>query len=144
MREITKDDVLFDKTNEDLMLIAIASTDLTQANVYNIAILNEKLTKEESKNKKLEGENINLKVEMNKKRKVDDHLNSLKDRIFIEQEFLHDSKIECFSEVQKMVDMLKALEKNLEIASQIHRSMESLQVKIEELEEWRSLEKECF
>ena len=38
-------------------------------------------------------------------------------------------------------DMLKALEKHLEVASQIHRSMESLQVKIEELEEWRSSEK---
>ena len=37
-----------------------------------------------------------------------------------------------------MVDMLKDLEKHLEVASQIHRSMESLQVKIEELEEHRS------
>ena len=43
-----------------------------------------------------------------------------------------------------MVDMLKALEKHLEVASQIHRSMESLQVKIEELEEWRSLKKSAY
>ena len=40
-----------------------------------------------------------------------------------------------------MVDMLKYLEKNLEVASQIHWSMESLKAKIEELEEWTSLEK---
>ena len=46
-----------------------------------------------------------------------------------------------FAEVQNMVDMLKALENHLEVASQIHRSMESLQAKIEELEEWRSSER---
>ena len=40
-----------------------------------------------------------------------------------------------------MVDMLKSLEKHLEVASQIRRSMESLQAKIEELEEWRSSER---
>ena len=68
-------------------------------------------------------------------------MNSLKESILIEHEFLHDSKTKCFAEVQKMVDMLKYLGKHLEVASQIHRSMESLQVKIEELEEWRSSEK---
>ena len=75
---------------------------------------------------------------MNKKWKEHDHLNSLKDSILIEHEFLDDAKTKCFAKVQNMVDMLKALEKNLEVASQIHRSMEYLQVKIEELEEWRS------
>ena len=75
---------------------------------------------------------------MNKKRKVDEHLNLLKESILIEQELLHDAKIECFVEIQKMVDMLKSLEKHLEVASQIHRSMESLQAKIEELEEYRN------
>ena len=78
---------------------------------------------------------------MNKKWKVNNHLNSLKGRILIEQKILHDVKTERFSEVKNMVDMLKYLEKHLEVASQIHGSMESLQVKIEELEEWRSLEK---
>ena len=72
---------------------------------------------------------------------MDDHLNSLKESILIEHEFLNDVEIECFVEVQKMVVMLKYMEKHLEVASQIHRSMESLQVKIEELEEWRSSEK---
>jgi hypothetical protein len=123
------------------MLIATTSAALTQASVHNIAIVNEKFAEAESKNKKLKEENINLKVVMNKKWKMEDHLNSLKESILIEQGFLHDVKTKCFAEVQKMGDMLKALEKHLEVATQIHQSMESLQVKIEELEEWRSSEK---
>ena len=138
MREIIEDEMLFEKTDEYLMLISTTYVALTQASVHNISILNEKLTKAESKNKKLEEENINLKVEVSKNQKVDDHFNSLKEGILVEQELLHDAKTECFVEVQMMVDMLKALEKHLEVASQIHRSLESLQVKIEELEEWRS------
>ena len=117
------------------MLIATTFASLTQASVHNISILNEKLTEAESKNNKLEEENINIKDEVNKKWKVDDHLNSLKESILIEDEFLHDVKTQCFAEVKKMVDMLKALEKHLEVASQIHQSMESLQFNIEELEE---------
>ena len=65
--EMTKDDVLFKKNDEDTMLIATTSTTLTQDNVHNIVVLNEKLTKAESKNKKIEEEDINLKVKMDKK-----------------------------------------------------------------------------
>ena len=97
MREINEDEVLFEKTNDDLALIVIASIALTQASVHNISILNEKLNEEELKNKKLEEENIDLKVEVNKKKKVDGHLNSLKESILIEQEFLHDAKTNCFA-----------------------------------------------
>ena len=57
------------------------------------------MTKAESKNKKLEEESINLKAKVNKKQKVDDHLNSLKESILIEHEFLHDAKTECFAEL---------------------------------------------
>ena len=141
VREITEDELLFKKTNEDLMLISTTFFTMTQASVYNISMLNEKLAAVESKNKKIEEENTNLRVEVSKKQKVDDHLNSLKESILIEQELLHEAKTECFAEVQKMVDMLKVLEKYLEVASQIHQSMESLQAKIEELEEWRNVEK---
>ena len=123
------------------MLIAIDSIVVTPASVYNISMLNEKLAEVESKSKKIEEGNINLKVEVNKKWKADDHLNSLKVSILIEQEFLHDTKTKYFEEEQKLVNMFKALEKHLEVASQIHQSMESLQVKIEELEEWRSSER---
>ena len=57
------------------------------------------------------------------------------------QYLLYDAKVECFAEFQKMVDVLKDLEKHLETTSQIYQSMESLQAKIEELEEWKNLEK---
>ena len=43
-----------------------------------------------------------------------------------------------------MVDKVKILEKHLEIISQINLKMESMQVKIEEIDKWRKMEKECF
>lgn len=59
----------------------------------------------------------------------------------MEQELLHDAKVEFFTEVQKMKDILKDLEKHLENVSQIYQNMESLQAKIEELDQWINLEK---
>ena len=53
MREINEDEVLFEKTDEDLMLIATTSTSLPQDSVHNISILNGKLAQAESKSKKL-------------------------------------------------------------------------------------------
>ena len=40
-----------------------------------------------------------------------------------------------------MVDKVKALEKHVEIVSQVNLKMGSLQVKIEGLDKWRSIEK---
>ena len=40
-----------------------------------------------------------------------------------------------------MVDILNGLEKHLENASQIYQNIESLQANIEELDQWRNLEK---
>ena len=40
-----------------------------------------------------------------------------------------------------MADKVNVLEKHLEIVSQIYRKMGSLQVKIEELDKWRNIEK---
>ena len=40
-----------------------------------------------------------------------------------------------------MAEKVKALEKHLEIVSQINLKMESIQVKIEELDRWRNMEK---
>ena len=40
-----------------------------------------------------------------------------------------------------MVEKAKALEKHLEIVSQINLKMESLQTKIKELDKWRNMEK---
>ena len=39
-----------------------------------------------------------------------------------------------------MADKVKVLEKHLEIVSQINLKMESLQVKIEDLDKWRRIE----
>ena len=72
---------------------------------------------------------------------MDDHLIILIESILIEHKLLHDPKVECFTEVQMMADIIKAIEKNLETASLVNQNMESLQTKIEEIDEWRNLEK---
>lgn len=46
-----------------------------------------------------------------------------------------------FTEIQKMEDKVKYLEKHLKIVSQINQMIESLQIKIEELERWRNTKK---
>ena len=71
---------------------------------------------------------------------MDDNLVPLKENIPEQQEQRHDVKVECFTEIQKMVEKMKALEKHLEIVSKINLKMESLQTKIEELEKWRNME----
>ena len=65
----------------------------------------------------------------------------LKENILEQQEKLHDVKVECFMEIQKMAEKVKSLEKHLEIVSHINLKMESLQAKIEELDKWRNTEK---
>ena len=49
--------------------------------------------------------------------------------------------MECFTEIHKMADKVKVLEKHLEIVSLINLKMEYVQVKIEELDKWRNIEK---
>ena len=58
-----------------------------------------------------------------------------------QQEQLHDVKVECFTEIKKMAEKVKALEKHLEIVSQINLKMESMLTKIRELDRWRNMEK---
>ena len=50
-------------------------------------------------------------------------------------------KVECLTEIQKMTEKVKSLEKHLEIVSQINLKMESLKAKIEELDKWRNMQK---
>ena len=71
---------------------------------------------------------------MNKRRKVECDMIPLKENILEQQEKLHDVKMECFTEIQKMADKVKVLEKHLKIVSQINLKMKSMQVKIEELD----------
>ena len=65
----------------------------------------------------------------------------LKENILEQQEQLHDVKMECFTEIQKMVDKMKMVEKHLEIVSQTNQRMRALQAKIEDLDEWRNKKK---
>ena len=104
-------------------------------------MLNEKTSQADSENIKLKDEIISLKEGMNKRRKVECGMAPLKEDIPEQQKKLHDVKMECFIEIQKMADKVKVLEKHLEIVSQINLKMESLQVNIEELDKWRSIEK---
>jgi predicted RNase H-like nuclease (RuvC/YqgF family) len=141
LEEMQEDEVLFEKTDEDPVIVATASSALTQATAHNITVLNEKLLETESENLKLKDEIISLREEMKKRRKVEDNIISLKENILEQQEQLHDVKVECFTEIQKMAEKVKALEKHLEIVSRINLKMESLQAKIEELDKWRNMEK---
>ena len=49
--------------------------------------------------------------------------------------------MECFKEIQKMAAKVKMVEKHLEIVSQVNQKMRSLQVKIEDINKWRRMEK---
>ena len=59
--------------------------------------------------------------------------------ILEQQEQLHDVKIECFTEIEKMDEIVKMVENHLEIVSLINLKMRSLQVKIEYLYRWKSI-----
>ena len=70
--------MLFEKTDEDPVIVAIASITLSHATTHNVIMLNEKLSQVESKNIKLKDEIISLKEEMNKWRKVECDMTLLK------------------------------------------------------------------
>ena len=53
MKEVQEDEVLFEKTDEDPVIVATTSATLSQATTHNVTILNEKLSQAESDNKKL-------------------------------------------------------------------------------------------
>ena len=78
MKEIQKYEVLFENTDEDLVTVATASADLSQAIAHNVTMLNEKLSQAEWEDTKLKDEIISLKEEMNKWRKVECDMSLLK------------------------------------------------------------------
>ena len=43
MKEMQEDEVLFEKINEDPVIVAITSATLTQATAHNVTMLNKKL-----------------------------------------------------------------------------------------------------
>ena len=65
----------------------------------------------------------------------------LKVSILEQQDKIHDVKMEYFIVIQKMADKMKMVEKHLEIVSQTNQRMRALQAKIEDLQEWRNMEK---
>ena len=100
--------MLFERTDEDPIMAATTLVSLTQATAHNISVLNEKVIEAESENQKLKDELISLREEMNKRRKFDDHLVPLTEKIMEQQEQLHDVKVEFFIEIQKMEDNIKS------------------------------------
>ena len=53
MKEIQEDEVLFEKTDEYMVIVATTSTTLSQATAHNVTVLNEKLSQAELDNNKL-------------------------------------------------------------------------------------------
>ena len=139
MKEIQEDEVLFEKTDEDPVTVATTSTTLSQATAHNVITLNEKISQAKSENTKLKDEIINLKEEMNQRRKVECDMTLLKGSILEKWENLHDIKMGFFTDIQKMADKVKMGEKHLKIVSQVNQKMRSLQVKIEYLDKCRSM-----
>ena len=99
------------------------------------------LCQAESNFNKLKDEIISLKAKVSKRRKVEFDTTLLQAKILEQQENMYDVKMECFTEIKKMADKVKMVEKHLEIVSQTYQRIRDLQAKIEDLEEWRSTEK---
>ena len=79
MKEIQEDEVLFEKTDEDLVRVATTSTSLSHDTSHNVTMLNENLSQEESEYVKLKDEIISLREELNKRRKVECDMTQLKE-----------------------------------------------------------------
>ena len=62
LKEIQEDEVLFENTNEDPVIVASTLASLSQATAHNVIVLNEKLSLVESDNNKLKDEIISLKA----------------------------------------------------------------------------------
>ena len=106
--------------DEDPIIVATASTTLSQAIANNVTLLSEKISQSESDNDKLKNEIISLKVEVNKRIKVECDTTPFQASILEQQEKLYDVKMECFNEIRKIVDKVKMIEKHLEIVSQTY------------------------
>lgn len=125
-KEVQEDEILFERIEEDLVTIATTSTALSQATVHNVNVLSQKLSQAESNNHKLKEEITNLKVEVHKRRKVDDETTSLQEAILDQDAKLYDVRMECFYKVKKRDDKVKMIEKYLNIVPQTHQKMRDL------------------
>ena len=73
-----RNEVLFERIDEDPIIVATSLVALSQATMHNVTILSEKLSQVESDNKKLKEEVISLREEIHKWRKVDDETTPLR------------------------------------------------------------------
>ena len=71
LKEVQKDEILFEKTDGDPIIVATTSTSLSQATTHNVTILSEKLSQEKLDKSKLQSEIISLREEVNKRKKVE-------------------------------------------------------------------------
>ena len=115
LKEVQEDEVLFERTNEDPITVATASTALSQVTVHNVTMLSEKLSQAKSDNNKLKEEVISLRAEIHNRRKIDDETTLLRATILDQHTKLYDVRMECFDKVKKMVDKVKMIEKHLDI-----------------------------
>ena len=97
VKEVQEDEVLFEKTEEDLITVATTSATLSNATIHNVTMLSDKLSQAESDNTRLKDEVLSLKAEIRKRRKVEDGSTSLRATIMDQQEKLFDIKMECFA-----------------------------------------------
>ena len=102
LKEVQEDEVLFERNDEDPIIVATASVTLSQATIHNVTMLSEKLSQVESDNYKLKEEVISLREEIHKRRKVDDETTPLRATILKQHEKLYDVRMECFDKVKKM------------------------------------------
>ena len=64
MKDVIEDEVLFERIDEDPMIVAIALATLNQANILNVFLLNERIAKAWLEKRKLRDEITSLKIEM--------------------------------------------------------------------------------
>lgn len=93
VKEVQEDEVLFEKTNEDMITVATTLATLSNATVHNVAMLSDKLSQAESDNNRLKDEVLSLKAKIKKRRKVEDGTTSLRATILNQQAKLFDVKM---------------------------------------------------
>ena len=85
---------MFEKIDEDTITVSIASTSLSQATAHNVTMFNENISQVELNNNKLKNGIMSLKVEVNKRRKVECDTTPLQESILEQQENLYYVKME--------------------------------------------------
>ena len=64
LKEVQEDEVLFERTDEDPIIVVTASAALSQATIHNVTMLSEKLSQAKSNHNKLKEEVISLREEI--------------------------------------------------------------------------------